>query len=219
MNKPFFGLGLTGAQGTGKTTLAKALSEKTGVPYFDANVRGIIKKHGFNLREPMSVLDRFKMQTLIAKELFEGYPDENFITDRTPVDVIAYTMAYVPPDLVQGSELEKEISCLMIDLITEARITLAKKFTHVVLVRGGISLNEEDASREDRAPMDFSYRLKMESLMEGEIFRFSNFDCMSDIHFLCMPREMTALDRRVNALFQTYKQSFDIDGLKENTFH
>ncbi|PHM52326.1 AAA family ATPase [Xenorhabdus hominickii] len=219
MSKPIFQLGLTGAQGTGKTTLAKNFSECTGIRYFDADVRGILKRNGFDCRASMSPFERFKMQEVIAKELFNSYPDDNFVTDRTPVDVVSYALAYVPPDLVEGSELENEISLALFDLISKARKTLAEKFSHVVLVRSGFATNGKDAERLDRGSMSLAYRLKIESLMEGELFRFANFPSMEGIEWRCIPRDMTDLRKRQKSLFGLYEKSFDSFGYTTDTAH
>ncbi|MDE9494392.1 ATP-binding protein [Xenorhabdus bovienii] len=219
MSKPSFQLGLTGAQGTGKTTLAKNLSERTGIRYFDADVRGIIKRNGFDCRAVMSPLECFKMQEVIAKELFNSYPDDNFVTDRTPVDVVSYALAYVPPYLVEGSDLENEISCALIGLISEARKALIKKFSHVVLVRGGFLTSGKDAKRVDRGSMSLAYRLKIESLMEGEFFRFANFTDMGGIEWRCMPRDLTDLNKRQDSLIGLYGKTFDSFGYITDTAH
>lgn len=60
-------IGLCGAQGTGKTTLAKAYSEMSGIPYIDAKVGDFLKEIGVDLsRSDMPIVERMKAQLMVA---------------------------------------------------------------------------------------------------------------------------------------------------------
>ncbi|WP_053014183.1 MULTISPECIES: AAA family ATPase [Xenorhabdus] len=217
--KPIFRLGLTGAQGTGKSTLAKTFSEQTGIRYFDANVRGILKRNGFDCRSEMTLKQYFNMQETVAHELYSSYPDESFITDRTPVDVMAFTLAYVPPTIVEASEDGKSVELSLNDILTQSRLAVARHFSHVILVHGGFKVDEENMKRKDRASMHLGYRMKLESLIEGEIGRFSNFTNTKNVEFRMIPRDMTELQRRVSSLIGVYNRYIDSFNYETSTVH
>lgn len=90
-------IGLCGAQGTGKTTLAKAYSEVSGIPYIDAKVGDFLNEIGVDLsRSDMPIVERMKAQLMVAGHIasITEAPDllkTGFIIDRTPIDVMAYT--------------------------------------------------------------------------------------------------------------------------------
>ncbi|PHM69523.1 AAA family ATPase [Xenorhabdus sp. KJ12.1] len=217
--KPIFRLGLTGAQGSGKSTLAKTFSEQIGIRYFDANVRGILKRNGFDCRSEMTLKQYFNMQETVVHELYSSYPDESFITDRTPIDVMAFTLAYVPPTIVEGSEDGKSIEFSLLDILTESRLAVTQHFSHIILVHGGFKVDEEDMKRKDRASMHLGYRMKLESLIEGELGRFSNFSSTKGVEFRMIPRDMTGLQRRVNSLIGVYARYIDSFNYETSTAH
>jgi nicotinamide riboside kinase len=89
--------GLSGASRSGKTTLAKRLSVHLEIPYVDSSTTALMQEAGF---DPVSVMDietRIKAQ----EHLLDAYLrllDRQlpyFITDRTPVDMLAYTLGEV----------------------------------------------------------------------------------------------------------------------------
>ncbi len=90
-------IGLCGAQGTGKTTLAKAYSEVSGIPYIDAKVGDFLNEIDVDLsRSDMPIVERMKAQLMVAGHIasITEAPDllkTGFIIDRTPIDVMAYT--------------------------------------------------------------------------------------------------------------------------------
>lgn len=216
--KTIFKLGLSGAQGSGKTTLAKAFSERTGIPYFDADVRGILKRNGFDCRADMSLPEYIDMQETVCRELFNSYPDHSFITDRTPVDVISYTLAYIPPTISLDTELGRSVELSVIDIVTSIRQALDKHFSHVILIRGSF-VGSDDKSRTDRASTHLAYCMKLESLMEGEIRRCVDFNFTTPIEFRVMPENIKQLDNRVESLIGVYEKHIDQFGYETTTSH
>lgn len=90
--------GLTGASCSGKTTLAKELSKKLGIPFIPTSITEMAAEAG--LPSPVADLDlgdRVKLQVGLLKafERFLGKIDTPCIIDRTPVDLFAYTFAEV----------------------------------------------------------------------------------------------------------------------------
>lgn len=87
--------GLSGAHRTGKTTLAKAASEQSGVPYVPFETATVFKKLGTSFDEIKTISDRIEIQRAIIAYAHSLYrrQETSFITDRTPIDIAAYLMA------------------------------------------------------------------------------------------------------------------------------
>ncbi|MDC9581929.1 AAA family ATPase [Xenorhabdus sp. PR6a] len=213
-----FRLGLCGAQGSGKTTLAKTFSEQTGVPYFDAGVRHILKRNGFDCRAEMTLPEYFRMQKTVCKELFASYPTESFVTDRTPIDVMAYTLAYVPPTISTDTKEGYDIELGLTDIISELRLATEKHFSNIVMARGTFVSGQTD-TRTDRASVHLGYRLKIESLIEGEMRRFSEFTNTAGVVFQVIPSHIQDLSKRVDSLIGVYEKHIDSYGYETSTFH
>ncbi|CDL81035.1 AAA family ATPase [Xenorhabdus szentirmaii] len=213
-----FRLGLCGAQGSGKTTLAKAFSEQTDVPYFDSGVRHILKCNGFDCRAEMTLPEYFRMQKTVCKELIASYPTESFVTDRTPIDVMAYTLAYVPPTISTDTKEGHDIEFALIDIISESRLATEKHFSNIVMARGTFVSGQTD-TRTDRASVHLGYRLKIESLIEGEMRRFSEFTNTAGVVFQAIPSHIQNLSKRVDSLIGVYEKHIDSYGYETIASH
>lgn len=105
-------IGLAGAHNTGKTTLAKAFAEKFGIPFVQGQVAQVFKGCGFDSSKSwgaFSLEDRLTVQWRVLKThtaLYQEYSSLGtaFITDRTPLDFLAYTLADI-----QMRELTEEL--------------------------------------------------------------------------------------------------------------
>lgn len=89
-------IGLTGAHRTGKTTLAKEVSERMGIPFVQTSSSEVINSLGFYVQDELTFTDRLLVQNAILDDALAKwgqYAGQTFITDRTPIDMLAYTMA------------------------------------------------------------------------------------------------------------------------------
>lgn len=92
------GYGIAGAHRSGKTTLARAVSVTRGIEYLDANVSKVITDLGYSPKQELPFEERLKVQNAILESLRFKYAmmgEKDFITDRTPFDVLGYTFAEV----------------------------------------------------------------------------------------------------------------------------
>ncbi|WPH68413.1 AAA family ATPase [Stenotrophomonas phage BUCTxx99] len=92
------GYGIAGAHRSGKTTLARAAALTRGIEYLDANVSKVITDLGYTPKQELPFEERLKVQNAILESLRFKYAmmgDKDFITDRTPLDVLGYTFAEV----------------------------------------------------------------------------------------------------------------------------
>jgi hypothetical protein len=87
-------LGLCGAHRTGKTTLAIAISTDLNLPFVRTTTSQVFAQLGLNPAEPMDFQTRLFVQNhvLDAAEQVWQESARPFISDRTPIDMIAYTL-------------------------------------------------------------------------------------------------------------------------------
>lgn len=87
-------LGLCGAHRTGKTTLAIAISTDLNLPFVRTTTSQVFAQLGLDPAEPMDFQTRLFVQNhvLDAAEQVWQESASPFISDRTPIDMIAYTL-------------------------------------------------------------------------------------------------------------------------------
>ena len=102
---------LCGAHRTGKTTLAKAFSNYSGMPFVQTGASHVFADMGLDPKVDYPLEVRLDIQKRIL-ESFEkqcsSVKTKHFITDRTPIDFMAYMMADIQRENVRG-QLEKDI--------------------------------------------------------------------------------------------------------------
>ncbi|HFN0625096.1 TPA: AAA family ATPase, partial [Escherichia coli] len=128
-------IGITGAQGSGKTTLAKYIDKHYGIPYVDAGVGSLMSRLGVRVGESMPLYERLQIQMEIAKHielLTRGV--EGFVIDRTPADVMAYTL-----DLVGHTNEDRCIE-LALDIEKFCHKTAISNFNAIAGLRPGVAL-------------------------------------------------------------------------------
>ncbi len=88
-------IGFCGSHRTGKTTLAEEVSRKAGMPFIRTCTSEVFRRAGLNPAAAMDFKKRLWIQTETleaAKGIWEA-AGKSFITDRTPLDMMAYTLA------------------------------------------------------------------------------------------------------------------------------
>jgi nicotinamide riboside kinase len=87
-------IAITGSHGTGKTTLANAVSEILSLPLIDETARQIINTIPKNIdyRDGLSSDQRYLMQkTILQLQYFQESLFSNFVSDRASFDIKVYT--------------------------------------------------------------------------------------------------------------------------------
>jgi len=90
-----FRIGIAGCAGTGKSSLAKGLSTKLGIPFLEAKaITGdILERDGYDYSSGVQI-ERFLANTgrqnEILRRTVEQQSVETFVTDRTVIDLAAY---------------------------------------------------------------------------------------------------------------------------------
>ncbi|EIJ42653.1 shikimate kinase [Beggiatoa alba B18LD] len=87
-------IGLCGGHRTGKTTLARAIAEKTGMPFLATSTSAVFQEYGLDPAKPMDFKTRLWIQQRVLNSATMSWHDAptDFITDRTPIDFMAYTL-------------------------------------------------------------------------------------------------------------------------------
>ena len=85
-------IGICGAHGTGKTTLARIISEQYNLPIISQLMRNFWQEYGVMDFEklPKDVRTTFQKESLL-RQIDAEDSTEDFVTDRTVLDQIAYT--------------------------------------------------------------------------------------------------------------------------------
>lgn len=181
-------IGLVGAHRTGKTTLARKFSEKTGMPFVETSSSAVFKQMGYSPKVDYDFGTRLVIQNAILDDAVGKYREHTgmFVTDRTPLDMLAYTMADV-----QRENLTPEQTKQFVKYFHRCFEETNKRFMCLTLVQPGIEIVEE----EGKAPANPSYMEHLNSLMLG--FLVGEFN--STPHFY-LPRTTKDLDERVSAL-------------------
>lgn len=187
---------LAGAHRTGKTTLAKAYSEHSGIPFIQTGASHVFAEMGMCPKTDYPMKTRLEIQRRIL-ESFEkqcrAHKSGYFITDRTPIDFIAYTLADIQRENTPYS-LSGEIDRYITDCFSVSN----SLFPILMVVQPGIPLVEA----EGKAPASMPYIEHINHLIMGLVV--SEFNERS--HFY-IPRQFTSLEDRIacidNAIMRT----------------
>lgn len=187
-------IGLAGSHRTGKTTLAQEYSEKMGVPFVQTSASEVFKMMGF---DPKADYD-FKVRMLIQNEILDASEKlwraqkGDFITDRTPIDMLAYTIADI-----QRENLDKDDEKIFMDYQRSCIDVLNRQFSMLVVIQPGIKLVEA----EGKAPANEAYIEHINTLVVG-IVNDARIGCSKFI----MSRKTTDLRRRLDVLDQAVER-------------
>lgn len=177
------GIGLCGAHRVGKTTLAQAVSQATGIPFLKTHTSHIFQQHGLDPAQPMPFDTRLAIQQeiLAAGKAVWQQETGRFLSDRTPLDMAAYTLADV-----HGTTTLNETAFMR--YLTDCIEATNRFFSTLIIVPPGIPLVSEPG----KAALHGAYIEHIHTLIAGL--------CHDDriaatVHHL--QREVLSLDARV----------------------
>jgi len=192
------GIGLSGAHGSGKTTLAKAYAENTGIVFVPSEASSVIVGCGHNPALDYNFSDRLYLQKkILARAIisYEGTAGGDFITDRTPLDFLAYLMSDVGRNNVIGEETSE-----FLDYQRQCYEVLNMYFNVVVVVQPGINLVERD----DKGSNNIAYMEHFNTLVVG-----LSVSSELNIQNTFIPRTCLNIDTRVQAVKESVKIAFN----------
>ncbi|ELD1608305.1 AAA family ATPase (plasmid) [Escherichia coli] len=191
-------IGITGAQGSGKTTLAKYLDQYYGIPYLDAGVGKLMSDFGVKVGKEMPLFERLQVQMEIARHIeFITRGVNGFVIDRTPADVVAYTLDLVGKTNDDNCiELAREIEML-------CRRTSIANFNAIVGLRPGVEITQEDRARDQRGSLDPLYVSRIDALMCGELTRILAMRHIGDLQIFMLSENCISLESRADIVMRT----------------
>ena len=89
--------GISGAHGTGKTTLARAIAAASNLVFFETKTTELLAEIGISGVNNLDIETRFRAQNHLLMrfwEISQKHP-RPFISDRTPLDYVGYMLAEV----------------------------------------------------------------------------------------------------------------------------
>jgi hypothetical protein len=179
--------GLCGAHRTGKTTLAKAVADEFKIEFVETSVSDVWKKLGISLKDPLPFDVRMDAQEQILQAAIERWESSRviFIADRTPLDMMAYTMA----DINGSTELTKDQNNRFLDYMNDCYDATEKYFTVLVVVQPGIEIVEDETKV--TALSSLPYMEHLNSLITGFIMHTEG------VAGFALPRYCTDMSERI----------------------
>ena len=182
-------LGLCGAHRTGKTTLAIAISSHLNIPFVRTTTSQVFAQLGLDPAEPMDFQTRLFVQNhvLDAAEQVWQESASPFISDRTPIDMIAYTLG----DIQGKTEVDFDLLSQYID---RCFASTNQFFQNLAIIQPGIPLVYE----EGKAALNAAYIEHINILVIG----LCN-DSRLKTNVFCNARDVIAIDLRINNILRT----------------
>jgi len=155
MNK---GIGLCGSHRTGKTTLAREIAGRSGLEFLQTTTSEVFSRHGLDPSAAMDFHTRLWIQHKVveaAEKVWQGAAGP-FVSDRTPLDMMAYTLADIQGGTaVDYAELESYLDhCFAVT---------NSFFSDLVVIQPAIPLVHEQG----KAALNLSYMEHLNVLVKG----------------------------------------------------
>lgn len=188
-------IGLCGAHRTGKTTLAMELAQLSGKQFVKTRVTEIFAQHGLHAAQVMDFETRLGIQYRILEACESDWQNAvnagvDFITDRTPVDFLAYTLGDV-----QG---KTEVNYADFDRYVERCFELINRFFDLLIIlQPGIPLT----AAEGKAALNQAYIEHVNSLVIG-LGNDERVQC----EVLTIRRNITDLNERIHIVSEVVSQ-------------
>lgn len=147
-------IGICGATGTGKTTLALNLAKEKNIVGLTGLIRAFQEKHGSNWKELRNDPKRFLdwQYKILANQITKEKKLDSFVSDRTSLDYIPYVLMHCH---CQNEDL-------VINFI-ESAINHAKKYTHIIYIPFHNNFKSDDEVREH----SLVYNMQFDFLLQG----------------------------------------------------
>lgn len=182
-------IGLCGAHRTGKTTLARLYAKQAGIEFVETSVSAINKELGFDLTKEHTFAERLDQQYTILERvdaIYARHAGKTVIVDRTPLDMISYTMAEAINNRVSDEDQDR-----FAQYVQKCFDITNKRFGVVVLVQPGIEITDADG----KAVPNRAYIEHLNTLILGLIC-----DERMNVPHGYIQRNKTELEERVEAV-------------------
>lgn len=182
-------IGLAGSHRTGKSTLAKRFGEVAGYTYVKTSASKIFEELGLDPKVDYPLSKRLWVQLRLLEDLQQTYEARHnyVVVDRTPIDLMAYTIADVTRQNVDPYA-DQEIMAY----IDKCYAVTRKYFSAIIVLQPGIEVIEEV----DKAPGVESYMEHINMLCMGAL----SMPGMKAVRAYIMSRHCLELDDRVSSM-------------------
>jgi predicted ATPase len=140
-----WGTGLCGSHRTGKTTLAAEFAATHGIRLVKTTTSEVFAANNLDPAAKMDFATRLWIQHKIVAEALKVWQQEDspFITDRTPIDMMAYTLGDIQGDTeVDFTELKKYLDyCFKVTNEVFSRLVILQPAIPLVQEEGKARLN------------------------------------------------------------------------------
>jgi hypothetical protein len=183
-------LGLCGAHRTGKTTMAIAIGDRLNIPFVRTTTSQVFAQLGLDPAEPMDFKTRLFVQNHVldaAEQVWQnsGIP---FISDRTPIDMIAYTLG----DIQGKTEVDFD---LLSEYIDRCFASTNRFFQNLAIIQPGIPLVYEQG----KAALNAAYIEHINVLVIGLCG-----DRRLNADVFCNHREAIDLEARIHNILEYF---------------
>ncbi|WP_425217200.1 AAA family ATPase [Tumidithrix helvetica] len=196
----FMNIGLCGGHRTGKSTLAKAIADRIDKPFVGTTTSQVFQQMGLDPAKPMDFPTRLRVQhqvLLAAEQVWQAEPNP-FITDRTPIDMMAYTLADI-----QGTT---EVNFVELEAYMQRCFVSANQFfSQLFVVQPGIPLVYEVG----KAALNQAYIEHIHTLVLGLCS-----DLRLTCPFYCLERQVTDLEERIQTILTVLENLGDCQPTK-----
>jgi adenosyl cobinamide kinase/adenosyl cobinamide phosphate guanylyltransferase len=177
-------IGICGSHRTGKTTLAAAIAKQNQLKFVKTSTSAVFAQHGLDPSEPLDFKTRLWIQHHVIEAAITIWQTESqpFITDRTPIDFMAYTLAEIQGDTeVDYPQLETYINkCFKV---------CNQYFNKLIIVQPAIPLVYEAG----KAALNRAYMEHLNSLIQG-LCADERQHCST----ILIPRQTLSLEERID---------------------
>lgn len=183
-------VGLTGSHRVGKSTLARMYAEKHKLDFLETSASAIFREMGFDPAITYDFDTRLTIQEEILRQFDKQYASHSgsnaAITDRTPLDMLAYTLGDV-----SGETLNEANEVRLCNYVQDCFTSLNKWFSVLLVVQPGIALIPADG----KASLSVGYIEHLNSIILGLCV-----DEKSCVPHYYIPRHMRDNGERLAAL-------------------
>lgn len=178
-------LGICGSHRTGKTTLAQAISSQFEIDFIKTDTNAVFVQQGLHPSQPLTFPIRLKIQKLIIQNAIGNWQTDTFVTDRTPIDFMAYTLADI-----QG---KTEVDFMELEAyLTQCFAVTNQLFSKLIIVQPAIPLVYEAG----KAALNKAYMEHLNIIMQG-LCNDERLHCPATT----IPREVIDLQERISMVY------------------
>jgi hypothetical protein len=177
-------IGICGGHRTGKTTLARDTAQQLKLHFVQTNTSAVFQQHGVDPASVMDFATRLWIQDKIiqaAQTIWQRQPT-NFITDRTPIDFMAYTLG----DIQGKTQVDFE---QLQNYLNQCFSLTNQTFQHLFIVQPAIPLVYETG----KAALNKAYIEHLNTVILGLCH-----DEKLHIPVSIIPREVIELQQRID---------------------